>query len=763
MNQMSSIPVRLAFFATLALGAPPLFADSECRASAEPNASAPSCLKLENITIFGTALDARDVAGGASYITPEELQTFNITDVARALRRVPGVSIQIEDGWALRPNISIRGTATDRSSRVTLMEDNVLIAPAPYAASSAYYFPTFGRIHAVEVLKGPASITQGPFTVGGALNLISTPIPSERRGLLQGEVGSDSTWRVYAWYGDRNERFGYLLETHQWQSDGYQAIDRAGADTGLDKEDYLAKLAFYSAPGAAIDQQLEVKLQTSDETSEQSYLGLTDADFAQDPLRRYGVSELDEMNNDHDQVVLSWRIETATGLGMSLTGYSNDTSRAWYKTEAFDQDGSADPQSFSGTSWANIVEAINAGESIGGMTAEELQAVLEGADTTAGSIQVRNNSRDYYSRGIQLGVDRVIAAGNASHSLQAGIRYHEDEEDRLQRNDNYQQLAGRLALNQIGLEGNAGNRIESAEAWAVYVFDRIEWNDWILTPGLRFESIDLSRLRYFENSANPSSRDPDNFRDSRSNDVDIWLPGMGAIYQMNDRWHAVAGIHKGFAVPGSSPGVDPEESINYEYGVRFEGDFSRFEAMGFFNDYSNLVGVCTNSSGANCEPGDAFNGDAVHIPGLELTWSASIALDGGWNLPLQASYTWMDAEFQTAFDSEFFGSVEPGDPVPYIPESQFWMAAGLENDRWSFDVSVNYVDSVCTAAACGAFQETESATLFDVAARYRLNEALELYGVVENVADDLYIAGREPYGARPNKPRTFIVGAEFSF
>ena len=115
------------------------------------------CARLEHITIFGTAQSARDVAGGASVITPDDLGKFEITDVVRALRRVPGVSLQIEDGWALRPNISIRGTATERSSRVTLMEDNVLIAPAPYAAPSAYYFPTFGRISSVEVLKGPLS------------------------------------------------------------------------------------------------------------------------------------------------------------------------------------------------------------------------------------------------------------------------------------------------------------------------------------------------------------------------------------------------------------------------------------------------------------------------------------------------------------------------------------------------------------------------------------------------------------------------------
>lgn len=721
------------------------------------------CNQIEELTIFGSAADVRDVAGGATFLDPEDLARFQPTDAIRALRQVPGLSFQVEDGFGLRPNISIRGTATERSGRVTLMEDGILIAPAPYSAPAAYYFPTFGRIHAVEILKGPSAITQGPFTVGGAINLISTPIPDTNSGMLEAELGSFSTWRAHGWYGGGNERASFLLETHQWQSDGYQTIDRSDADTGLDKRDYVAKLQFSNDPAAETRHTLDLRISTSDEQSEQSYLGLTDADFGNDPLRRYGASTDDLMDNESQQVSASWRMLFSNDAQLTITAYNNDFERAWYKTEGIDFDGSDNPQDFARSSWANVIQAINRGQDLAGVSPGQMQAILDGADTLPGAIQLRNNSREYTSRGIQASTEWQIEAGDTSHTLQAGLRYHEDEEDRLQRNDSYQQLNGQLILTETGLEGNAGNRIQDAEAWAVYILDRIEWGAWTLTPGLRYESIDLSRVDFDTGSSDPASRDPDNLKGTRSNDVDVWIPGMGLLYDISDRTRLVAGVHKGFAAPGNKPGVDPEESINYELGVRFVGDRLQLDVIGFFNDYENLVGICTNSSGSDCEPGDAFNGEGVHVPGVELSLAADLGSAGQWQFPLILTWTWMDAEFQTSFDSDFFGDVEAGDPVPYAPNHQGLLTLGAEGNRFAAWLSLNYVDSVCTQASCGPFEQTESATLFDLALSYTIDESWSLYANAENLSDEQYIAGREPYGARSNKPRAFNAGVRFNF
>ena len=152
--------------------------------------------------------------------------------VRRILRSVPGVYLQEEEGLGLRPNIGIRGSGQDRSSRITLMEDGVLISPAPYSAPAAYYFPTLRRMHAVEVLKGPAAITEGPRTVGGALNLISTPIPDTASGRAEFMFGEYDTLDLYANYGNSEENFGWLVETVQQNGAGFKTLP-SGGDTGF--------------------------------------------------------------------------------------------------------------------------------------------------------------------------------------------------------------------------------------------------------------------------------------------------------------------------------------------------------------------------------------------------------------------------------------------------------------------------------------------------------------------------------------------------
>jgi Fe(3+) dicitrate transport protein len=711
---------------------------------------------IGEVTIIGSKEQAQRIAGSAHYIGSEKLAQFAYSDIQRIAREVPGVAIQVEDGYGLRPNIGIRGVATERSGRITLLEDNVLIAPAPYSAPSAYYFPTVGRLNAIEVVKGPAAITQGPYTIGGALNMVSTPIPTQTSGNIVTEAGENATYRVHATYGGRNDSgFGFLLETHQWQSDGFQSIDRGSNNTGLDVEDYTVKLSY--APTNS-RHAIELKLQTTDQDSNQSYLGLTDNDFDNSAFRRYGVSELDNIQTEHEQQILRYSYDFSEALALSVTAYNNEHARNWFKTEGIDFDGSSTAEDFSRTSWFNVIQAINSGSSLSGFTPGQLQSILDGtSDTAAGSIQLRSNDREYFSRGVQLGLNWNGMVGGTSHEVEFGIRIHEDEEDRLQRNSSYSQINGALVLDDFGILGNAGNRVQEAEAISIHIHDDIQVGDWTFSPGLRYEDIQQQRTRYRDGELRT-------FRDSRKNDTQVFLPGLGILYQVSDSLSLLGGVHKGFTAPSNSPNVDEETAINYELGFRYNSGSLSTEIIGFLSDYDNILGECTSSSGSDCVIGDAFNGDAATVAGLELLISANLASGSDYRIPVSLSYTHIDGEFDTNIaDTDFFGSVSKGDPLPYLPENQFLASLGVEKAKWAAYLTGNYVDEVCVRASCNAFEKTDDTFTVDFSANYQFSNALTFYGRVENLTSEENILGRQPYGARPNKDRTVTAGLRFNF
>ena len=69
--------------------------------------------------IVGSKFKAKNRAGSTSFISPADLKTFHYADVSRILAKIPGVTVQEEDGFGLRPNIGMRGTNPNRSEKLT--------------------------------------------------------------------------------------------------------------------------------------------------------------------------------------------------------------------------------------------------------------------------------------------------------------------------------------------------------------------------------------------------------------------------------------------------------------------------------------------------------------------------------------------------------------------------------------------------------------------------------------------------------------------
>jgi len=283
-------------------------------------------------TILGSEYAAQNRTGASYFLSASDLEQFGYADINRTLRAVPGVNLYEEDGYGLRPNISLRGTSPQRSSKITLMEDGVLIAPAPYSAPAAYYFPSVLRMQAIEILKGSSQIQHGPFTTGGAINLVSTAIPDDFSAKIRSSYGSFNTMQLHTSVGQCYERLGYVLEYLNFNSNGFKNLNNKD-NTGFDIYDIMGKLKFSSAKDAKLIQSLEVKYHFYDEKSNETYLGLSQADFNQNTYDRYAASQFDQMNAEQRQVMLTHVIDFSKQLRIVTNAYDNKFARNWYKLD----------------------------------------------------------------------------------------------------------------------------------------------------------------------------------------------------------------------------------------------------------------------------------------------------------------------------------------------------------------------------------------------------------------------------------------------
>jgi Fe(3+) dicitrate transport protein len=696
---------------------------------------------MEHLAIFGSAQAVNDVPGSAHMISQTDLEKFDFTDIMRTLTSVPGVYVLEEDGYGLRPNIGMRGTGQNRSEKITIMEDGVLAAPAPYSAPSAYYFPTAGRMQQIEVLKGTSSAMYGPRTTGGVINMLSRTIPEAAlAGQVNLSAGEDGFGKAHAYVGGAGQNVSSVFEVFRYQADGFKDVNHTGDDTGFVKNDIMAKVMINSDVDAKYYQELEFKLKYSDEDSDETYMGLTEADFNANPYSRYSASQLDNMDTSHKQLQINHHIKLSERFTLGTSAYYNDFSRNWYKTNKVD------------------------GNSLSGGGIDDA-AAFDNGTFGAGEIEVevKANSRDYLSKGIQT----ILDADFNDHQVKFGVRYHEDEMDRFQWVDKYtlDDTEYEMTLKEAGIHGADSNRIDSAQALALFVHDEYTVGDFIINAGLRYEDMTISRKDWDKGVVDRSQP----LKKDISNDVEVLLPSLAVTYRVNNDLVIIGGVQKGFAPP--APGNDKaenEESINYELGLRYNQDTLRAEALFFYSDYENMHGNCTASQGCDDDDiGNQYNAGEVEVSGLEMKVGYEFSA-GSLAFPVDVTYTFTETEFQNAFASglDTWGSVAAGDELPYVPENQLQISLAVVGEKWRSDILVRYMDEMRTTAGQGSIvagNAVDSRTVVDMAAHYSVADNQEITFNVDNLFDKEYMATRTHGSIMVGKPRSVTLGYKYSF
>lgn len=695
--------------------------------------------------ILGSKFQARNRTGSAYYISPAEIQKLGYTDINRMLKAVPGVNVYEEDGYGLRPNISLRGTKAERSEKITLMEDGILAAPAPYSSPAAYYFPNAARMSAVEVLKGSSQVQYGPFTTGGAINMVSTPIPNQFSGKLSASYGVNNTFKGHLNVGDNHKHFGYLVEYLRYQSDGFKKF-ADDQHAGFKRNDFIAKFIAKTAKEEGVNHSFELKFGYADENSDETYVGLSETDFQKTPFLRYAGSRVDNMNTKHQQWVGTYVINISPKFKITSNAYYTKFHRNWYKL--------------------NDVKA--------GITSAEkrtINAVLEDPETNhlyfdiltgktdyiGEGLIVRANNRDYYSRGLQSKIDYHFYLNECFFDLEAGIRYHGDAEDRFQWDDSYSMRNGQMELFLSGIHGEQANRITSARALASYFLGKMVYRAWTITAGLRYEDIDLHKKDYTKNDVRRSGK----VRREVTNLSNVFIPSLGVHYKLTNSLSVFSGIHKGFSPPSAGMDQKPESSVNWEMGTRLSIHNLTAELIGFYNRYSNMLGSDLAAAGGSGTLEQFDVGEAL-VKGAEfLVHYQPMPRESKFKLPLQISYTYTDTEMKNSFEENTWGRVFVGDEIPYINKHSFNASLGAEYKGFELNIGVRYNGDMRTTPGQGTIAEhykIPAHTIIDASAKARINKYLTLTLNAINLTNKTYLVSRHPAGLRAGHPFGIYTG-----
>lgn len=678
--------------------------------------------------------DVRRITGSAITLQEEDLERRELNDIHRVLGEVPGVYFREEDGLGLRPNIGLRGANPDRSAKVTLMEDGVLLTPAPYSAPAAYYFPLVTRMVGVDVYKGPAAIRFGPQTIGGAINLRTREVPKSNLFKLDVAGGSRFQARVHGVAAAGTETWGLLAEGVFLRDDGFKVLDRGG-NTGFERGEFMVKGRV--TPGDAWRQQVEVKATLAVEDSRETYLGLTPEDFEATPNRRYATTALDRMQWNRLSVTGRWSAQPTDALTLSAVAYRHSFFRVWNRLDRFRRGPGL---------YDLLVQPVR-----GGLDGQFLGVLRGTVDSSSmdESLIVLNNARTFVSQGVQVEGQLEVTTGPVQHELEAGLRFHHDEILRNHTATGFAVADGALVRDALPVTQDTLNRGLS-RAGALHLHDTMTWGRLLLSPGLRVELIDTVFA--------------DELTGARSRGLQaVPLLGAGAVVALPHGLNVFGGVHQGFSpvTPGQSLDIRPERALHGELGVRAPSRRRRLELVGFWSEYSNITGECTGSAGCVDDAiNRQFNGGAARIVGLEALASMVIPLPADIELVPQVTYTLTSARFLSDFTSSnpIWGVVRTGDVIPYVPTHQGSARLIVNRQALSVSVGAEFSSGFVEEAGDGTRQPTvPGRVLLDATASYRVG-AFQFYAQGTNLTNQQVVVARRPFGARPLAPLAVQAG-----
>lgn len=190
------------------------------------------------VTANGLGTDLRNTGQSVTVIGREEIETIQGADPARALARVPGLSLSRSGGVGTVTSVNVRGANPDQ---LLVLVDGVRVADQA-SPSGGFDFGNLllGTAGKIDVLRGSNSTIWGSEAVGGVID-ISTR--AERGMTASVEYGSRDTLFASAAAGAGNDNAFIGLTGSWFETDGFSAA-ASGTEADGSKQFAIGSSAF---------------------------------------------------------------------------------------------------------------------------------------------------------------------------------------------------------------------------------------------------------------------------------------------------------------------------------------------------------------------------------------------------------------------------------------------------------------------------------------------------------------------------------------
>lgn len=668
-------------------------------------------------------------AGARTIVDRTRLDETATTSIRDALKQIPGVQVQESNGTGgsdVSLNMGVRGLTSRLSPRSTVLMDGVPLSFAPYGQPQLSLAPvSMGNIESVDIVRGAGSVRFGPQNVGGIINFTTRAIPKAFEGSigLTTEFTSGTDQIKYSPNlfigGTFDNGFGMALLYSGTKGDGYRE-----ANNKIDIDDVMLKTSYQFTDQDSVSMNLH-----HHEAKGEMPEGLTTAQFAQNSYQ----------SNQYRNYFAGRRSDIS--LKYNHKDDQNNFEILSYYVDSF--------------------------------RTSDLESAISG---TANS-RISNSPRDYKYFGIEPRYSRAYSFGNMKNEVTVGYRYLDEKSSEFSgRTDPYNTLTGTPYTRVANTISDGGTK-----AHAVYIDNRFGIGPWVITPGVRFESIKTHNdFTAYQGGQPNNSIHPK----ISSNE---FLPSLSIQYNVNDQWNIFANAGVSFGPQqynqlvttqsvnntntalSTLNGLHPEKSNNYEIGTKYLKDGLNAEFTAFYLDFDQellLERPDIIGTGIWTDLG------ATSHQGIEAGLSYDLgqfsdALEG---LKIYSNYTYTKAISEA-------GKFE-GKDLPFYSRHVGNLGLGYKLDAWTVNADLYAQSKQHSPGSTTVYQTQETAdgrigdipgyTTFAVRAGYdfgsRLN-GLKIAGGIKNLFDQEYFTRSSDAtgGKYVGQPRTFFLQTSFDF